>query len=75
MSELSPVPGIYAKRNVLSTIERDGNKEYDLTYYTQVVETIARRFMTHEPCPEHENDGNLTEYEKFKEHYVYRITD
>jgi hypothetical protein len=75
-ANLSPVPGIYAKNNVLPTIKENGNKLYDLTYHTQTIETISRRLMTHEPCVEHENTGKVEEKSSiFENNLTYRILD
>lgn len=73
---LSEVPKLYSKVNVLPMLKLDGNKEYCISYHTQVVESITRRFMTHEPCVEHENTGNIeSKNDDFAENLQFRILD
>lgn len=50
-------PGIYTKSNVVLDIVESGNKEYCLTYKREDVSTINKRFVTHEPCVEHSQNG------------------
>ena len=58
------------KRNVLPVYE-DNDRMYCQTYEQQIVETTLSRFMTHEPCIEHENLGNqenkLSDYSQYLE--------
>jgi hypothetical protein len=76
IADLAHIPAVYSKLNVLPTFVANGNKVYDLAYYTQVVETISRRFMTHEPCVEHENTGKVEEKDTtFSDNLKYRIVD
>lgn len=61
IASLAEVPKIYSKHNVLPMLNLNGNKEYSLNYHSQIVESISRRFITHEPCVEHENTGKVEE--------------
>lgn len=67
---------LYAKSNVLPLLCRDGNKEYAITYYRQEVESIVRRFVTHEPCIEHTiTGGSELRLPLYQTHLKFRILD
>lgn len=76
IASIALTPFIYAKANVLPMIKKDGDKKYCLSYHTQIIESIARRFNTHEPCVEHENTGNVElKYPDFARNLRYRLLD
>ena len=51
----------HEKRNTLSPLIDKGNRKYTKEYDAEVIETTVERFMTHEPCVEHENLGGQEE--------------
>ena len=50
------------KYNVLGELKPDGNKVFSLSYMSEEIKTIVKRFMTREPCREHENTGDVEKW-------------